>query len=259
MGKFYIDDSVHFEANFIIGACVYSEEDNLNQIIEEVVRNNGFDPATFEYKSSANYSKEPGKAKIRESLKVVLRETCKLGIVVIPANYRDQLGKECIKAVVQFLKVNELLNQPNEVYVDQGMFTNKKNAEDYALSYGLPDCTFHLEQDSKIIRGIQLADLAAHVCSIQMKDAMGLVKKMVKCGPDSGYEIDSEMELGFEMFATVRYVFFNKGTTEVSEDIIKMATVQVEPYGLYISDLCNEDLKQLVIDHFGEVYLGCIH
>ncbi|MNL47559.1 hypothetical protein D3C87_1703530 [compost metagenome] len=88
---------------------------------------------------------------------------------------------------------------------------------------------------------------------------MGLVDKKVKCGPYSGYDPDSEMELGFEMFATIRYVFFNKGTTVVSDDIIKMSTVQVEPYGLFISELCHKELKDLVRDHFGEVYLGCIH
>ena len=121
------------------------------------------------------------------------------------------------------------------------------------------DCKFHLEQNSLQIKGIQLADLAAHLASIQLKDALGLVTKMVKAGENSGYDPDMDVELGFEMWATLRYTFFNKGSTIYTDDPIVDATVKVEPYGLFISDYCDSNLTKTARTKFGDVYLGCIH
>ena len=61
------------------------------------------------------------------------------------------------------------------------------------------------------------------------------------------------------MWANIRYNFFNKGTTNFSEDPIEIATVQVEPYGLYVSPYCDAQLAQKAREAFSNVYLGCIH
>ncbi len=257
MGQFYIDDSVHDEAGFIIGACVYTNID-LNEKIADIIKSCGFDPDVFEYKSSANYSKEPLKAKVREELKGLLVDSCRLGIVVLPRTKRDDFGFECIKAVKQFIDNNEI-QKPFEIYLDQGMFTSKDKAELLIGKLNFNDCKFHLEQNSLQIKGIQLADLAAHLASIQLKDALGLVTKMVKAGENSGYDPDMDVELGFEMWATLRYTFFNKGSTIYTDDPIVDATVKVEPYGLFISDYCDSNLTKTARTKFGDVYLGCIH
>lgn len=257
MGQFYIDDSVHDEAGFIIGACVYTNLD-LNDKITEIIKSCGFDPDVFEYKSSANYSKEPQKAKVREELKGLLIDSCRLGVVVIPRTKRDELGNECIKAVKQFIDNNKI-KKPFDIYLDQGMFTSKDKAGQLIDKLNFSDCKFHLEQNSLHIKGIQLADLAAHVASIQLKDALGLVTKMVKAGENSGYEPDLEIGLGFEMWATLRYTFFHEGSTKYTDDPIADATVKVEPHGLYISELCDRDLTETARAKFGDVYLGCIH
>lgn len=258
MGQFYIDDSVHDEAGFIIGACVYTDID-INEKIIDIIKSCGFDPDTFEYKSSANYSKEPEKAKVRGQLKGLLADSCRLGIVVIPRTNREQLGFECIKAVKQFMDSNEVVKKPMSVYLDQGMFASKDKAEQLIASINFTDCTFHLEQNSIAIKGIQLADLAAHISSIQLKDALGLVTKMVKAGDNSGYDPDLDIDLGFEMWATIRYTFFNEGSTPYTDDPIADATVKVEPHGLYISDLCDKNLSDIARAKFGDIYLGCIH
>lgn len=256
MGQFYIDDSVHDDAGFIIGACVYSDID-INEKIIDLIQSCGFDPNSFEYKSSANYSKEPEKARIREQLKGLLIKNCKLGIVVIPRKSREHLGFECIKAVRQFINCNKELKNPISIYFDQGMFNSKHKAEQLIRSLNFIDCIFYLEQNSLDIKGIQLADLAAHISSIQLKDALGLVTKMVKPGENSGYDVD--IELGFEMWATTRYAFFNEGFTLFTDDPIADATVKVEPYGLYISDRCDKELSDIARRKFGDIYLGCIH
>lgn len=258
MGQFYIDDSVHDEAGFIVGACVYTDID-INEKITDIIKSCGFDPGIFEYKSTANYYNEPEKAKVREQLKKLLTNSCRIGIVVIPRSSREQLGFECIKAIRQFIDSNKRVKKPTKVYLDQGMFTSKDKAEQLIDSMAFKECSFHLEQNSIDIKGIQLADLAAHVFSIQLKDAMGLVKKFVKAGVESGYESGLDIELGFEMWATIRYTFFNEGSKIYTDDPIADATLKVEPYGLYISDLCDKKLFDIVREKFSDIYLGCIH
>ena len=258
MGQFYIDDSIHDKAGFIIGACVYTNID-IDEKIIEIIKSNGFDPESFEYKSSANYSKEPKKAKVREDLKGLLSDACKLGIVIIPRTSREQLGFECIKAVKQFINSNKKIKKPVNIFIDQGMFSSKDKAVQFISSINCIDCKFHLEQNSIDIKGIQLADLAAHISSIQLKDALGLVTKTVKAGNNSGYDPDLDIELGFEMWATIRYTFFNEGSKLYTGDPIADATLKVEPYGLYISDLCDENLTEIARSKFGDIYLGCIH
>lgn len=253
MGQFYIDDSVHDKAGFIIGACVYTDTD-IDAKVTEIIKSCGFDSDCFEYKSSANYSKEPEKGKVREQLKELLVATCRLGIVIIPRTNREHLGFECIKAVRQFIGSNEGIKKPISVYFDQGMFASKDKAEELITSLNFSDCTFYLEQNSIEIKGIQLADLAAHISSIQLKDALGLVTKTVK-STDSQLDI----ELGFEMWATIRYTFFNKGTKLYIDDPIADATLKVEPHGLFISELCDKKLSETARAKFGNVYLGCIH
>lgn len=257
MGQFYIDDSIHDEAGFIIGACVYTNV-NFNGKIIDIIKSCGFDPDVFEYKSSANYSKEPLKAKVREELKGLLVASCRLGIVVLPRTKRDEFGFECIKAVKQFIDNNKI-KKPFDIYLDQGMFTSKDKAGKLIDKLKFNGCKFHLEQNSLQIKGIQLADLAAHLASIQLKDALGLVTKIVKAGESSGYDPDLDIDLEFEMWSNLRYTFFNKGSAIYTDDPIANATVKVEPHGLFISEYCDSHLTKTARTKFGDVYLGCIH
>lgn len=257
MGQFYIDESIHDEGGFIIGACIYTNID-VNEKIIDIIKHNGFDPNNFEFKSNANYSKEPTKAKVRESLKNLLGESCKLGIVVIPRKNRDKLGFECIKALKQFISFNKSIKNPLSIYFDQGIFPSKEKAITFISTLKLADCNFYLGEDSKIIKGIQLADLAAHITSIQLKETLGLITKKVPFIPYPNDDFETEIELGFEMFLTLRYSFFNRGYTTYTDNPIKDATVAVEPYGLYISDLCDQNLANLARATFSEVYLGSI-
>jgi hypothetical protein len=82
---------------------------------------------------------------------------------------------------------------------------------------------------------------------------------MVKAGENSGYDPDLSIELGFEIWATLRYTLFNKGSTICTDVQIADATVKVEPHGLYISKFCDSNLTETARSKFGDVYLGCIH
>lgn len=91
---------------------------------------------------------------------------------------------------------------------------------------------------------------------------MGLITKTVKAGENSGYDPDLDLELEFELWATLRYSFFGKGReSDVdSEELdVSQMGVDTEPYGLCIAPACGQALAGLVRSTFGFMYLGCIH
>ncbi len=254
MGYFYIDDSIHDVPGFILAACVYSHK-NLQTEINLLYKQLNLSNAQFEFKSSINFSKFPEYNSIREALKSFINERCRLGLVILPRSKRELLGEECMKALKKFILHNRQIRQPLTICFDEGIFSSRKMAEKYISEPEFKTTELHLICDSRSVSGIQVADLAAHIASIQLKGAYGLVNKMVKVLNDNV----EETELTFEMFATIRYTFFNRGLTIYTDDPIKDATVDVEPFGLYVSEYCDETLAEKARTVFGSVYLGCIH
>lgn len=257
MSHIFIDDSIHDNAEFIIASCVYSRID-LTQIISEILIQSGYDPELSEFKSSINYNKEPQMADVREAMKGLLNGNCRFGLVVIPRNERENLGFECLNGLNQFIKVNNL-KERLDIYFDQNLFPSLNKANQFAQCLNLTNCNFHFEQNSIQIKGLQLADLAAHTCSIMLKEKMGLINKTVKAGKNSGYEEDLDIEIGFELWASIRYNFFHEGSKPYIDDPIVDATLKVDPFGLYISPKCDIKLTEYAKRAFESVYLGCIH
>lgn len=259
MSNFYVDDSVHDDAGFVLCACVYTPS-NIEGIIVDLMKACGLDPEQFEYKSSANYSKQPKLAEFRSKLKGLVQEYCRYGVVVLPRDKREKAGQECLLALHQFIKANAQITPPLSIFMDQGLFPSKKEAEILFNELSITEAQLFAEQDSKQQRGIQLADLVAHMASIQLKSTMGLVNKMVKAGENSGYDPDEEMELSFEMFGTLRYCIFNEGNPNppIGDQFVD-AVMTIGKAGLFISGLCNADLADSVRGTFGTIYLGCIH
>jgi hypothetical protein len=259
MGNFYVDDSVHDEGGFVLCACVYIPSDIEEEIVD-LVKACGLDPEKFEYKSSANYSKQPELARFRSALKRLVQDNCHYGVVVLSREQRDKAGQECLLAIAQFIKANPKISKPVSIFMDQGLFSTKKSAQLFFNELDIKEAQLFPEQDSKQIRGIQLADLVAHMASIQLKSSMGLITKMVKAGPDSGYDPDKEMELNFEMFGTLRYCLFNEGNVKPQTGNQSInAVMTVGKAGLFISEFCAEDLADYAYKTFGSIYLGCIH
>jgi hypothetical protein len=93
-------------------------------------------------------------------------------------------------------------------------------------------------------------------------EEMGLVRKTVVAGEGSGYDPDLEIELGFELWASLRYALLGR-----NEEVQGLSTpgdlanayFRVEGYGLYIAPSCGHELATHVRKRFGVNYLGCIH
>jgi hypothetical protein len=253
MGFFYFDESIH-ERQFILGTFVYSSK-NLDAIIKNAYAQNCLNPSTTEFKSSCRMANDNRLTSLRESLRSILSYNCRIAVAVIPSHKRSILGKESLLALQQIIERNNISGNHN-VYFDEGIFSSKeeanKQAKDMIFGEGI---TFHFEANSKHILGIQLADLAAHTCSIMLLYVMGLRTKLVKLGKEAGHEPPIDVPLGWEMWATTRYnYFFSK---VVNPDSMPEAVVY--PNGLYISRLCSRRLRHKAKKCFGRSYLGCIH
>jgi hypothetical protein len=111
----------------------------------------------------------------------------------------------------------------------------------------------------RIVKGLQIADLVAHTSGLMLLDSLGLLKKVVKAGPNSGYDENLEIDLGFEMWASLRYQFFNAGSVVNQDDLYAGALVKVGANGLFVAASCPPELRAAAESRCDECYLGCIH
>ena len=88
-------------------------------------------------------------------------------------------------------------------------------------------------------------------------DALGKINKTVNVAY-SGYDDDVEIDLGFEMWAGIRYAFLSVGNGADIDDE-DFAVVLVEPHGLYIDPSASPEVSAAARKRFGSMYLGCIH
>lgn len=260
MGFFFFDESVHQRGGFALGAFVYTPWDPTVEL-KKALEAAGLKPGIDEFKSGAHVGRNPEQVKARKYLRRALRNCSRIALVVVPASESDALGREALAGLRTILELNKLDAGHHEVYLDEGLFSSRKEALDTADRLGLHStCTLHPESDSRNVLGLQLADLVAHTASIMLLERQGVITKTVKAGPKSGYNPNLDIELGFELWAGMRYNFFS-GDLPDPETLSSQLDfqVEVEPYGLYISPLCNPALAETVRQRFGHMYLGCIH
>jgi hypothetical protein len=258
MGYFYFDESIHERAGFILGAFVFGAEDPDPDIVAGI-RRCGLDPLTDEFKSSVRMDDNPKQVQLREALQRTLRYGFRLGVVVVPSAERSNLGREALLGLTKIISANDLTTERHEAHFDEGVFSSKQEGDRLARAIGSDRyCELQFRQDSRLVRGLQLADLVAHTCATMLLETLGVVTKDVKAGPGSGYDPDLDLNLGFELWAGIRYQFFNGGLPERAESLEDMV-VDVANYGLHIAKTASDELRSAALKRFGESYYGCIH
>jgi len=260
MAYLFLDDSKHHRSGFSLAAFAICDVDPKEEM-GALFREYGFDPGTFEFKSSATMNDNNDLQALRGSLKHFIARNCKMALCVVDsADDTQTLGPASLTLLRSALKHPRLEGQQHEVFLDEGLFKHKSAAE--ALVSGdleLQGCNFHFEQDSKAVMGIQLADIMAHTCSIMLLEALGdISKKVIVNAPGDSVYDGLEVELGFEMWAGIRYAFLSQNKPNPKDDF-DLANVNVYPWGLFIDESVNERVAPVAMDRFGENYLGCIH
>ncbi|WP_122073538.1 DUF3800 domain-containing protein [Pseudophaeobacter sp. EL27] len=257
MAFLYLDDSKHHRYGFSLAAFVICESDPTEEV-EEIFRKYGFDPTMFEFKSSAKMKNNTDLQMLRRRLKTYIHRNCKISVCVVQGDKR--LGPAALKLLKSSLTHPWLEGKEHQVFFDEGLFPSTNGAEALAKEDdSLGNCEFHFEQDSRSILGIQLADTVAHTCSTMLLETLGHIsKKVVLRTPGDSLYDGLEVELGFEMWAEIRYAFLSQNKPNPKDDF-EFATVDVYPWGLLIDDSVSERVASAAMERFGENYVGCIH
>ena len=110
---------------------------------------------------------------VRDKLKSYLYRNAHFGILILPHSNIEHIGRESLKALKQFLVANDMF-EANKIYYDEGIFGSLPKALEEIKLLGIEYNEFHLEQDSKEAKGIQLADLCSHCLTTMLKEATGI-------------------------------------------------------------------------------------
>lgn len=257
MAYLFLDDSKHHKAGFSLAAFVICEIDptfRMTALFEDF----GYDPASFEFKSSTNMKGDDNLQNLRRALKEVIHRNCSVAVCVVDEDKR--LGPAALELLKSALTHPELSRLPHRIFFDEGLFSSAKAAEALVADDDvLRNCDFFFEQDSKDVLGIQLADVVAHTCGTMLLDSLGLIsKKIVVDEPRDATYHGLEIELGFEMWAGLRYAFLSQNKPNPKDDL-ELAVLNVFPWGLFIDHGVDERIASAAMERFGEMYLGCIH
>jgi len=257
MRHLYFDESIQERGAFIVGAYVYGPD--AESRVSAALARAGLRPGIDEFKSSSLMASRPEQRRLRAELRVVVRDY-RVAVLVAPVGDRDTLGSVALQGLDQIARANALDQNRLKAFLDEGLFRSPHEAATVAAALGVNAyCDVRAEQDSRTTKGLQLADLVAHTAGLMMLDSLGLMKKTVKAGPDSGYDPDLDIELGFEMWAHLRYQFFHAGAVEGQDEIYRGALVNVGRHGLFVAPSCPVELRAAAESRFADCYLGCIH
>lgn len=257
MAYLYFDETIRERGGFILGALVVAERD-LSPIVAEEWKRLGLDSESDEYKSSDPKAGNDLGAAQRGVMATLLHKS-KLGLTVAPVADRRRLGEHCTQLTMQLIDTGGIPTDEHLVYLDQSIPVEKDDL--WRLRerriFAVPD------SDSRKIGGIQVADHAAHALGGMLLEEMGFLKKRVRAGEGSGYHPDEMLELGFELWASLRYALI--GRNEYIEGRSPPPNDSANPYfrvdgvGLYIPSTCSSELAEHARARFGVNYLGCIH
>lgn len=257
MAYMYFDETIREQGDFIIGALVLADCD-LSVYVREEWENLGLNPESDEYKSSDPKENSPLGVTQREIMASLLQRS-KLALTVLPISERSRLGAYCTDLIMQLNDENMLGEEECDLYLDQNISLKKADA----TRLGNIGVIAYPESDSKVVGGIQVADHAAHALGGMLLEEMGFITKKVRPGEKSGYHPDELLELGFELWASLRCALIGKN--EYIEGLSPHPEDPANPYfrvdgvGLYIVPSCTGELSKHARDRFGINYLGCIH
>jgi hypothetical protein len=258
MSFIYLDDSKHHERGFSLATFVIFETDPQIKL-SSLFSKHGFNPTTFEFKSSLAMKEDPSLQNLRSGLRHFISRECKIAVCVVTGD--KNLGPASLCLLQKALKHEHLLNASHDIFFDEGLFSSRTSAD--KMVEGLEEfkkCAFHFEQDSKNILGIQIADLAAHTCATMLSETLGFIDKMVKIDrAHSGYDHIDEFELGFELWAGVRTNFLSVNKTDDQDDPDFSVLQNIEPFGLFVHESVNKTVSMATYERFGEMYIGCMH
>lgn len=243
----YIDDSIHNKHGFMLLSFVICKHDPQGSL-QEILSEYGLE----EFHACEKMKDNAVMQKIRSKVRGYVNSQSRWGVFVLPSSLRHELFDEFSTFISHLESLD--LDEELHIYVDQGIISN---AEATLISNNHQRATVY-NCDSSEVNGIQFADLVAALCGVRLREEVSSNPKMLTYGDESGFNPPIEAELGYELWASLRYSML-KPDTPLGDDMPEMATFITTNYGFLLSKQVSELVAEKASKIFGEVYLGCIH
>lgn len=251
MTHVYFDESRHERGNFALGALLFCDTDP-SDTINAAVTAVGLTPGKDEYKSRHPHASDHRWRDLRSRL-FAIAQGSRIGLVVAPYADAKRLGQHALAGLAHILSENDFA-RPIIAWFDEGLFTNKGELAAATQTAALPDeVALNVECDSRVIPGIQVADLVAHACATTLLGRLGIADKLLRDDEEGEYQ------LSFEMWARLRYNFLVRDLHEPEQEDAAAAGLMDSKGGLYIAPDCDEAVVNAALQRFGYTWLGCIH
>ncbi|MFW6253918.1 MAG: DUF3800 domain-containing protein [Chitinivibrionales bacterium] len=244
----YIDESIHEKHGFMLLAYVLCPNDPQKKLASILAKHKKAEFHALE-KMDGNKRTQMLRSEIRQ----YINWSCQWGVFVFPSDSRCSLAGD----LPQFFNNLSTANVKDDlirIHLDEGII---KPSELKIISNDISDIEILLSKSYEV-NGIQLADLVASLNGIRLREEISQSPKMLTYGDESGFNPPIEAELGYELWASLRYSMC-RSSNPLDEEMPGMAEFLTKGYGLFISDKCSPELQASAEKIFGRVYLSCIH
>jgi hypothetical protein len=272
----YIDESIHERLGFFAIGFVFTVDDP-NEAVRAALKSVGMDPDGDEFKSGAFMSDNTQMQDARKALLGVVNAMASVGVVFAARTAPVRLGKQCLQALQSMLIRNGIRSEGLTVHVDEGIFQSTSEAQ-YLIRvfHFLASAILRPYERSHACRGIQLADLTAHLFAQVVREHLTGEQKMVDVGgANTGYPSGTLMPLSIALIASVRsrvlarrMVYegdkFDPATDPVvigpdDDPVTYGQNPEVFGWGVQVTPDASENLRRAVVESLGRVWLGCMH
>jgi hypothetical protein len=243
----YIDESIHDKYGFMLIAYVLCGKDPKDEL-KKILSYHGLP----EFHASEEMCNNKSMQEVRQDFLSYINLNCKWGVMVLPISSRFSLLSDLLSLLSEMQKNG--LEEATDLYLDEGIITKQDlpEIENIEIVHSAKIC------NSVIVHGIQLSDLVAALCGVRFREEISQNPKFLQYGDESGYDPPIEAEVGYELWASLRYSMLH-APTAFGEDMPSMAMYPTYGYGFFLSANCSNDLREKADKTFGAIYLGCIH
>lgn len=272
----YVDESVHGTSGFVASAFVFTELD-FERHVEQALLEAGFSPHEEELKSSARMDTNPTMRAARDALLCLAGSKTRIAVCVGPYG-RQTIGKHCLQALQSVLLRNGIAPASLDIHFDEDIFRSEAEARRlHGLFRFLSDARIHPRENSRLVLGIQVADVVAHSFGQILKAEISGDAKMIDIGgPNTGYAEGTTAPLGWSLLMSLRYTLFTRPIAyegqayPAASDPVVLDPIYDDPadygqhpillgWGVQVAPESNAELRQAVERSLGKIWLGCIH
>ncbi|CAN5725887.1 hypothetical protein BH10PSE5_BH10PSE5_05360 [soil metagenome] len=253
----FADESIHDQAGFILTALVFPAI-AVDASVDSALSRAGLLPGIDEYKSSARMAAQPALQKLRSEIRNVLLEAdCKFALVISDKSERTEIALQLTWLVEAMIVRGRFEGRRLDLFLDGGMRTNHAAAE-WRRNPVLRSSRLYPGQDSRAVRGLQLADMVAHCAATILLSDLGLVRKSFPAGEGTAFEPEQLLELEYTLWSDLRHGLASSELAYPDPPREPTPFDQHDAFGLFVSDRCSATVRAAALHRFADVYLGCI-